>query len=70
MPRTKPPELDDILTNTAEDESSRYEVPAAGRHVAKPVKPGLRKVQAWRAIEDMMATRRLDKTLKEIYEDE
>ena len=70
MSRPKPPELDDILTRPAEDETARYEVPAARKPAAKPVKPGLRNVQAWRAIEDMKASRRLDETLKEIYEDE
>ncbi len=70
MPRPKPPELDDILTRPAEDESAKYEVPAARKPAAKPAKPGPRNTQAWRAIEDMKASRRLDRGLKEIYEDE
>ena len=70
MPRPKSPELDEFLTRPAEDESARYDVPAARKPAAKPAKPGPRNAQAWRAIEDMKANRNLDKTLKEIYEDE
>lgn len=71
MPRPKSPELDDILSKPAEDESARYDVPAARKPTsAKPVRPGQRNAQAWRAIEDMKATRRLDRGLKEVYEDE
>lgn len=74
MPGPKTPVLDDILSK--DDVSDHYE-PAAGRPGRKPgaqaspaaAKAQGRNNQAWRAIEDMKANRRLDDHLKEVYEE-
>ena len=65
--------LDDILSR--HDDSD--DLPPEGRPGRKPgsasskapSRPAGRNTQAWRAIEDMKANRRLDRTLKEIYEE-
>jgi hypothetical protein len=70
----KTPALDEFLSK--DDTSDHYE-PAEGRPGRKPgsqakpaaPRPQGRNTQAWRAIEDMKATRRLDDHLKEVYED-
>lgn len=70
----KTPGLDDILSK--DDISDHYE-PAEGRPGRKPgaqpkpavPRPQGRNTQAWRAIEDLKANRRLDDHLKEVYDE-
>jgi hypothetical protein len=71
MSGPKTPALDEILSK--DDASDHYE-PVAGRPGRRPggqtapAKPQGRNTQAWRAIEDLKANRRLDDHLKEVYE--
>ena len=65
--------LDEILSSN--DDNDHYEPegrPGRKPGQAKPTapKPQARNTQAWRAIEDMKDNRRLDRKLKEVYEDE
>lgn len=74
MPVPKPPVLDDILSKHDNDD----DLPPEGRPGRKPgsasnnrpqLRPAARNTQAWRAIEDMRENRRLDRNLKEVYEE-
>jgi hypothetical protein len=66
--------LDDILSKHDDND----DLPLEGRPGRKPgsasskapPRPAGRNTQAWRAIEDMKANQRLDRNLKEIYEEE
>ena len=64
--------IDDILSKS--DDNDDYEPegrPGRKPGTAKPAaRPAARNTQAWRAIEDMKENRRLDRNLKEIYEEE
>ena len=73
MPASKSSAIDDILAKS--DDHDHYEPEGRpGRKpgsAAKPApRPAGRNTQAWRAIEDMKDSHRLDQGLKEIYEEE
>ena len=67
--------LDDILSKTNDDEHFEFEG-APGRKpgikaAPKPTgKAAGRNLQAWRTIEDMKDGKRLDRKLKEVYDEE
>ena len=71
MPVPKSDALDDILSKHEDND----DLPPEGRPGRKPgqpkpaSRPQARNTQAWRAIEDMKESRRLDRNLKEVYED-
>lgn len=73
MPVPKSSALDDILSR--HDDSD--DLPPEGRPGRKPgsasskapPRSTARNTQAWRAIEDKKADRRLDRNLKEVYDD-
>ncbi len=74
MPTSKSTALDEILSS--HDDNDHYEH-AEGRPGRKPGQPKpqtpkaqARNTQAWRSIEDMKDSRRLDRKLKEVYEEE
>jgi len=63
------PALDDFLTESGHDDSFEHETPARRKTANKAaVKPPSRNTQAWRAIEDKLASRHLDRQLKEVYD--
>ena len=65
--------IDEILSKTDDNDDYTPEGrPGRKPGSAKPAQPKTapRNNQAWRAIEDMKASRRLDRNLKEIYEEE
>jgi len=65
--------LDDILSKHDDND----DLPPEGRPGRKPGSaaskapphPAGRNTQAWRAIEDMKASKRLDRNMKEVYDD-
>jgi hypothetical protein len=72
MPVSKSSAIEDILSK--HEDPDHYE--PEGRRGRKPgvpkppaAKPALRNTQAWREIEDMKESRRLNRHLKEVYED-
>ncbi|HEX2666758.1 MAG TPA: hypothetical protein VHP13_00110 [Gammaproteobacteria bacterium] len=73
MQTSKSSAIDEILSK--DDQPDHYE--PEGRPGRKPgsanprpaAKPQGRNTQAWRAIEDMKANRRLDTDLKEVYDE-
>ncbi|MGE5625649.1 MAG: hypothetical protein ACM3ZT_08890 [Bacillota bacterium] len=72
MHGSKSAAIDEILSKS--DDSDHYEPegrPGRKPGAAKPpVKPQGRDRQAWRAIEDLKDNRRLDRKLKEIYDED
>jgi len=63
--------LDDILSKTSDDDGFEHESPAARKAANKAsAKPSTRNTQAWRDIEEKLASRRLDRKLKEVYEED
>ncbi len=73
MSTAKSSALDEILSKNEDTESYEPE----GRPGRKPGQPKtaavprpLRNTQAWRAIEDLKEKRRLQRNLKEVYEEE
>jgi hypothetical protein len=73
IPVPKSSALDDILSRHEDSD----DLPPEGRPGRKPgsasskapPRPTARNTQAWRAIEDMKANQRLDRNLKEVYDD-
>lgn len=67
--------LDDILSKTGDDDHFEFEAGTPGRRPGSknPPKPAgkaaARNLQAWRAIEDLKDGKRLDRKLKEVYEE-
>ena len=66
--------LDDILSKHDHDDDLPPEgrpgrKPGSAANNKAPPRPAARNTQAWRAIEDMKENRRLDKNLKEVYEE-
>ena len=73
MQVSKSSAIDDILSKH-EDNDDYHPEGRPGRKPgsAKPAatgKPALRNTQAWRAIEDMRESRKLNRNLKEVYDD-
>jgi len=64
--------IEDILSKSDDNDDYHPEGrPGRKPGGAKPAaRPATRNTQAWRAIEDMKESRRLDRNLKEIYEEE
>ena len=64
--------IEDILSKTDDNDDYTPEGrPGRKPGSAKPApRPAARNTQAWRAIEDMKENRRLDRNLKEIYEED
>jgi hypothetical protein len=61
--------LDDFLSKSSDDDSFENETPAQRQAASKAAaKPSSRNTQAWRVIEDELASRRLDHALKEVYD--
>jgi hypothetical protein len=73
MQVSKSSAIDDILSKH-EDNDDYHPEGRPGRKPgsAKPAQPktALRNTQAWRAIEDMKESQRLNRNLKEVYDDE
>ena len=71
MQTSKSSAIDEILSKSADDEGFEYVPSPPGRKPAtKPAKPQARNTQAWRTIEDKKESLRLDRKLKEIYEED
>ncbi|HSN18647.1 MAG TPA: hypothetical protein VLV87_10635 [Gammaproteobacteria bacterium] len=65
--------IDEILSKSEDNDDYTPEGrPGRKPGSAKPPqpRPSARNNQAWRAIEDMKESRRLDRNLKEVYEEE
>lgn len=70
MRASKSSALDELLSQHGEPDAYEGDPAAARRPAARPGKAPPRGTQAWRAIEDMKENRRLDRKLKEVYEEE
>jgi hypothetical protein len=74
MHSSKSSAIEDILSKS-DDDHFEFEAGAPGRKPASknPPKPtgkaSARNTQAWRAIEDMKDSKRLDRKLKEVYDE-
>jgi len=63
--------LDDFLSKSGDDDSFEQETPAQRKAANRaPARPSSRNTQAWRAIEDKLASRRLDRKLREVYDED
>jgi hypothetical protein len=72
MQVSKSSAIDDILSKHDDNDDYHPEGrPGRKPGVAKPAQPKstARNTQAWRAIEDMKESRRLNQNLKEVYDD-
>lgn len=70
MRDSKSSAMDEILSPSGEIENDDHETASVRRPAARAGKVLPRGSQAWRAIEDMKDKHRLDRKLKEVYEEE